>query len=218
MIELKKLRLIIREEVKKSLNEGKEIGGYYLMKQIKDQARDAKRSGEKKVAKALMFLYSRINQSARDVDLSADDLNDFLNDPRARKYARDLPDWMIDDLFEGVNKKLKEYMIKGVEIKDFVDAALKKSGIKVTKYLPMKSGWLGGKFVWGAFYTVQANKRKDILPFTVDKKGNLHLNVSPNKFIVGKIGKTSQIIKTLKDFKKSDLDVEYPVKGKSRND
>ena len=100
MIELKKLRLIIREEVKKSLNEGKEIGGYYLMKQIKDQARDAKRSGEKKVAKALMFLYSRINQSARDVDLSADDLNDFLNDPRARKYARDLPDWMIDDLFD----------------------------------------------------------------------------------------------------------------------
>ena len=39
--------------------------------------------------------------------LSADDLNDFLNDPRARKYARDLPDWMIDALFEGVMEKHK---------------------------------------------------------------------------------------------------------------
>ena len=100
------LKEIIREEIQK-LNEKREIGGYYLMKQLKDQAQDAKRSGERKVAKALMFLYNRINQSARDIDLSADDLNDFLNDPRGRKHARDLPDWMIDALFEGVMEKHK---------------------------------------------------------------------------------------------------------------
>jgi len=200
------LKEIIREELLK-LNEKREIGGYYLMKQLKDQAQDAKRSGERKVAKALMFLYNRINQSARDIDLSADDLNDFLNDPRGRKHARDLPDWMIDDLFEGVNRKLREYMIKGLEVKDFVDKALKKAGIKVLKYVPMKSGWLDGKFVWGGFYTVKNPKTTTILPFTVDKKGNLHLNVSPKKYIVGKIGNMSKVVKTLKDFKKTDIDI-----------
>ena len=73
-----------------------------------------------------------------------------------------------------IKEELSEYMIKGFDAKDFVDEALKKSGIKVTKYLPMKSGWLRSRYVWGAFYTVKANKRKDVLPFTVDKKGNLH--------------------------------------------
>ena len=86
-----------------------------------------------------------------------------------------------------IKEELSEYMIKGFDVKEFVDEALKKSGIKVTKYLPMKSGWLGGKFVWGAFYTVKANKRKDVLPFTVDKQGNLHLNVSPETYIVCKV-------------------------------
>ena len=93
----------------------------------------------------------------------------------------------------------------------WVSKALKTAGIKELKYTPMKSGWLGGKFVWGGFYQVRANKRKDVLPFTVDKKGNLHLNVSPNKFIVGKIGKLPQVVKNLKDFKKSDLDVYESV-------
>lgn len=106
-----------------------------------------------------------------------------------------------------IKEELSEYMIKGFDVKEFVDEALKKSGIKVTKYLPMKSGWLGGKFVWGAFYTVKANKRKDVLPFTVDKQGNLHLNVSPETYIVGKVGNMSKVVKTLKDFKKSDLDI-----------
>jgi len=108
-------------------------------------------------------------------------------------------------------EELKEYMINGIEVKDFVDEALKKASIKVVKYQPMKSGWLGGKFVWGGFYTVQANKRKDVLPFTVDKKGNLHLNVSPNKFVIGKIGKLPQVVKNLKDFKKTDLDIHESV-------
>jgi hypothetical protein len=93
----------------------------------------------------------------------------------------------------------------------WVSKALKTAGIKEVKYVPMKSGWLGGKFVWGGFYTVQAEKRKDVLPFTVDKKGNVHLNVSPKKFIIGKIGKLPQVVKNLKDFKKSDLDVYESV-------
>jgi hypothetical protein len=93
----------------------------------------------------------------------------------------------------------------------WVSKALKTAGIKELKYTPMKSGWLGGKFIWGGFYTVQANKRKDVLPFTVDKKGNLHLNVSPKKFIIGKIGKLPQVVKNLKDFKKSDMDVYESV-------
>ena len=108
---------------KKSLGEAKEIGGYYLMKQLKDLARDSKRSGEKKVAKALMYLHDRINQSSRDIDLSADDLNDFLNDPRGRKHAKDLPDWMIDDLFEGIT--VKAHIRERIE-RDEVHAETKK--------------------------------------------------------------------------------------------
>jgi hypothetical protein len=91
-------------KLKNILGEAKEMGGYYLMKQLKDLAQDAKRAGERDVAKALMYLYDRINQSSRDEDLNADDLNDFLNEPRGRKHQRDLPDWMIDDLFEGINE------------------------------------------------------------------------------------------------------------------
>ena len=98
-----KLQEIIREEIQK-LNEKRKIGGYYLMKMLKDMAHDAKRSGERKFAKALIYLHDRINQSSRDMDLNAGDLNDFLNDPRGRKHARDLPDWLIDSLFEGREK------------------------------------------------------------------------------------------------------------------
>ena len=93
----------------------------------------------------------------------------------------------------------------------WVSKALKAAGIKELKYTPMKSGWLGGKFIWGGFYKVQANKRTDVLPITVDKKGNVHLNVSPKKFVIGKIGKLPQVVKNLKDFKKSDMDVYESV-------
>jgi len=93
----------------------------------------------------------------------------------------------------------------------WVSKALKTAGIKELKYTPMKSGWLGSKFVWGGFYKVQANKRTDVLPITVDKKGKLWLNVSPKKYIIGKIGQLPQVIYNLKDFKKSDLDVYESV-------
>ena len=91
----------LKEMIRKEMNEAKrEIGGYYLMKQLKDLAQDAKRGGERKVHKALMYLHDRINQSYRDVDLNARDVQDIFNDPRGRKYSKDMPDWMIDSLFE----------------------------------------------------------------------------------------------------------------------
>ena len=91
------------QSVDETLIEAKKIDGSYLMKMLKDMAKDAKRD-EPKLAKALMYLHSRINQSHRDDDLNADDLNDLLKDPRGRKHARDLPDWMIDSFFEGVER------------------------------------------------------------------------------------------------------------------
>jgi len=91
-------------KLKDLLTEKKEINGYYLMDQLEDLAKDVKRSGEQKAAKALMYLHSRINQSYRDDDLSLDDVLELFKDPRGRKYAKDVPDWMIEDLFEG-NKK-----------------------------------------------------------------------------------------------------------------
>ena len=84
-------------EITESVNEA-EIGGYYLMKQLKDMSDDMKRD-EPKAAAALMYLYDRINQSARDIDLNADDIDDFLREPRGRKHSLNLPDWMIHDLF-----------------------------------------------------------------------------------------------------------------------
>ena len=95
-IEAKSGKIAYKEQV---LIERKEINGSYLMKQLKDLAKDVKISGEPKAAKALMYLHSRINQSYRDDDLSLDDVLELFKDPRGRQYAKDVPDWMIEDLF-----------------------------------------------------------------------------------------------------------------------
>ncbi len=80
---------VIKKHQTNKLNEYKKIQGYYLMRQLKDVSKDAKRSGESSaVIKALRYLYDRINQSYRDDDLSVDDVLDFFEDPRARKYTR----------------------------------------------------------------------------------------------------------------------------------
>ena len=96
-----KLKEIIREELQKVIAEARKLNGYYLMDALEDLAGETKRAGEPKAAKALMYLHSRINQSYRDKDLSVDDVLDLFNDPRGRKYGREVPDWMIEDLFEG---------------------------------------------------------------------------------------------------------------------
>jgi|TARA_Y100000034_G_scaffold106970_1_gene136079 hypothetical protein len=149
-------------KLKTLLGEAKEIGGYYLMKQLKDLAHDSKRSGEKKVAKALMYLYDRINQSSRDIDLSADDLNDFLNEPRGRKHAKDLPDWLIDDLFEGINEDIVRDEVHAKTKKE-LKAAIAKSmkeilAGKTPKY-DIINGRTGEMIGWkdGKDYTWQPN-------------------------------------------------------------
>ena len=108
-IELKLTKSKLKEVILEEMNEAqREVGGYYLMKQLKDLAHDAKSNGEKKLHKGLMYLHSRINQSYRDIDLSSEDVLDLLNDPRGRKYSKDIPTWMIDDLFERkVNERFK---------------------------------------------------------------------------------------------------------------
>ena len=114
------LRRSIKQGKLESVNEAKrEIGGYYLMKQLKDLAQDAKRGGERKVHKALMYLHDRINQSYRDIDLNPRDVQDIFNDPRGRKYSKDMPDWMIDSLFEG---KMNEAKLKDI-VPDIISAA-----------------------------------------------------------------------------------------------
>jgi hypothetical protein len=134
-------------KLKDLLTEKRGIGGYYLMKMLKDMANDVKRD-DKKLYKALMFLHDRINQSARDVDLDADDLNDFLNDPRGRKYAKDLPDWMIDDLFEGVNEieTLGASGLKSFAKKHKYAVKSKKSGGRVPLMYLSKDGNQFGPF------------------------------------------------------------------------
>jgi ribosomal protein L21E len=55
-----------------------------------------------------------------------------------------------------------------------------------------------------------------VLPIYVDKKGNLDLRVAPKKFIIGKYPNMNQVVKTLKAFKKSDLE-EYIKKSMNEN-
>jgi hypothetical protein len=93
------LRELIRAEIQ-NIDESREVEGYYLMKQLKDLAHDAKRNGEALLSQGLMYLHSRINQSYRDIDLNLFDVFDLLRDPRARKYQAAIPDWMIKDLFK----------------------------------------------------------------------------------------------------------------------
>ena len=90
--------------------------------------------------------------------------------------------------------------------KNFLEKALKKAGIRVIKFKPMKSGWIRGNTVFGAFFTVKAASGNDTLPFYIDKKGYINLGVSSDDFIVGRLDKFQQVVKNLKDFKKTDLD------------
>ena len=70
----------------------------------------------------------------------------------------------------------------------------------------MKKSWLRGKWWYGAFFTVNAKSGNNVLPFYVDKKGNVNLQVSSKDWIIGKYPDMSKVVKNLKDFKKSDID------------
>ena len=74
------IKRIIKEELvsilKPKLTEG--VRGEELMNQLEDLARDTMTIGEPELGKAYAYLYDRINQSARDIDVDAEMLNDFL--------------------------------------------------------------------------------------------------------------------------------------------
>ena len=115
---------------RESINESREIGGYYMMKQLKDLARDAKRNRETKLHKAFMYLHARINQSYRDIDLNADDINDLLNEPQGRTHKSNIPTWMIDDLFEGKVNEAVQVNIDDLLKNPKVQKLLKTFGVK----------------------------------------------------------------------------------------
>ena len=93
-------------KLKELLNEAKrEIGGYYLMKQVKDWIADAKNDRETKLVNALQYLYKELEKN-RDIELNIDDINYFLNTSNGKKHKKNISTKMINSLFEGkLNEK-----------------------------------------------------------------------------------------------------------------
>jgi len=124
---------------------------------------------------------------------------------------KDKDDWKKA---EPILKKLKiKYKLKESAVGEhhqaitkFILTALSKAGIKIRKVQMMKKSWLQGKYWYGGFFTVRAQSGNDVLPFYVDKKGNVNLQVSPKDYIIGKYPNMSTLVQNLKDFKKTDLD------------
>ena len=106
----------------------------------------------------------------------------------------------VQELMEAPSKKVQDRLIK-----TFIDGALKKAGIKVVKYQPMKAAFVTGRVRWGGFYTVKAAKGTDVLPFYVHQDLSIDLGVSSKDFILGKYSEMNKVVKNLKSFKKSDL-------------
>ena len=198
---------ILRQSIKRgkleSVNEAKrEIGGYYLMKQLKDLAQDAKRGGERKVHKALMYLHDRINQSYRDIDLNPRDVQDIFNDPRGRKYSKDMPDWMIDSLFEG---KMNEAKKKVPVEKLSVGNTYKDSRGYPVKIVDISTGgdMRGGGSSWKITYKDSHGKKK-IIKTSLRKGINLYESINESNKLLkqSKLSSTEyQRAKKLSGFK-----------------
>ncbi len=96
----------IKQGKMESVNEAKrEIGGYYLMKQVKDWIADAKSDRETKLVNALQYLYKELEKN-RDIELNIDDINYFLNTSNGKKHKKNISTKMINSLFEGkLNEK-----------------------------------------------------------------------------------------------------------------
>ena len=113
---------------------------------------------------------------------------------------------------ESINEQ--QYFDPNGELRKYMDKVLKKAGIRVIKYDPMKQSFYNG--TWGGFYTVASSNMTDmpgqgkvkrssaVLPVYIDKKNQIELGVSGEGFKLGKVG-SSQVLKKLKDFNKSDL-------------
>ena len=109
----------------------------------------------------------------------------------------------------------EQYFNPNGEFKKYMDKVFKQAGIKVIKFDPMKQSFWNG--TWGGFYTVKSSNKVDmkgqgkvkrgstVLPVYISRVGEITLGVSGGGFHPGKVG-SSQVLKNLKDFKKSDLD------------
>ena len=116
-----------------------------------------------------------------------------------------------------VNESINEqqYFDPKAIFKNYMDKVFKMAGIKIITFDPMKKSFYNGS--WGGFYTVRSSNKVDmpgqgkvkrssaVLPVYIDKKSQIELGVSGDGFKLGKAG-SSQVLKNLKDFKKSDLD------------
>ena len=127
------------------------------------------------------------------------------------KKNKDLKKKLINKLHMKLVGKVNEHVFDGTGVDwsdemiwKWLSKALKAAGIKELKYQPMEKSKIG-KNVYGCFFTVQAKGRKDVMPFYVDKKGNIDLGVASKDWIIGKVGKLPQVVKNLKDYKKHDL-------------
>jgi len=140
-------------------------------------------------------------------------------DPSTHKKAKSLFQ-RIKDRFskkESVNEQF--FDAKG-KFRKYMDKVFKQAGIRVIKYDPMKKNFYNG--AWGGFYTVESNNKVDIggravkrssavLPVYISRIGQVELGVSAGGFHLGKAG-SPQVLKNLKDFKKTDLDESADVK------
>jgi len=109
----------------------------------------------------------------------------------------------------------QQYFDPKGKLKKYMDKVLKQAGIRVITYDPMKQSFYNG--TWGGFYTVASSNKVDmpghgkvkrssaVLPVYIDKKGEVELGVSGDGFKLGRVN-SSQVLKNLKDFKKSDLE------------
>ena len=140
-------------------------------------------------------------------------------DPSTHRKAQSLFQ-RIKDRFskkESVNEQF--FDAKG-KFRKYMDKVFKQAGIRVIKYDPMKKNFYNG--AWGGFYTVESNNKVDIggravkrssavLPVYISRIGQVELGVSAGGFHLGKAG-SPQVLKNLKDFKKTDLDESADVK------
>ena len=140
-------------------------------------------------------------------------------DPSTHRKAKSLFQ-RIKDRFskkESVNEQF--FDAKG-KFRKYMDKVFKQAGIRVIKYDPMKKNFYNG--AWGGFYTVESNNKVDIggravkrssavLPVYISRIGQVELGVSAGGFHLGKAG-SPQVLKNLKDFKKTDLDESADVK------
>ncbi len=122
----------------------------------------------------------------------------------------------VRDALRKANESINEqqYFDPNGQLKKYMDKVLKQAGIRVIKYDPMKQSFYNG--IWGGFYTVASSNKVDmpgqgkvkrssaVLPVYIDKRNQIELGVSGDGFKLGKVG-SSQVLKKLKDFNKSDL-------------